>query len=93
MSLLEIRCPSCKGILWVDPGTGKVVDHRAADQQKVDFGDFLKSQGKDPHWDEKIKKAREEEARRKAEIEAKFKKAKDSPDELGPQALPPINWD
>jgi len=93
MSLLEIRCPLCKGTLIVDTVSGKVEEHKSIDHQKADFSEFLKSRGKDPHWEDKMKKAREDEARRKAEIEAKFKKARENPDELGPDVIPSINWD
>jgi len=46
MSLFETKCPMCKGTLWIDPSTMKVVDHKAADreqQKKADFAQFLKS--------------------------------------------------
>jgi hypothetical protein len=98
MSLFETKCPMCKGSLWVDPSTLKIVDHRPADHQKASLEQFLKDSKQDKGWDEKMKKAQEEEARRKAEIEEKFKKAakesanppgSGSPGEFGPN----INWD
>jgi hypothetical protein len=94
MSLFEVRCPLCKGKLWIDPASGKVVDHKAADQQKSNFEDFLKSRQKGTAWDEKMKKAKEEEERRKAEIEAKFKTAKDTTDGTPDETLKsPLDWD
>jgi hypothetical protein len=61
--------------LWIDPSTLKIVDHRPADHQKADLAQFLKDSKQDKGWDEKMRKAREDEARRKAEIEEKFRKA------------------
>jgi hypothetical protein len=46
LSLFEIKCPLCKGTIWIDPATGKVVDHQSADHQKGDFNEFLKSRQK-----------------------------------------------
>ena len=95
MSLFEIKCPMCKGTLWIDPASGKVVDHKSADQQKANFEDFLKSRKKGVAWDDKFQKAKDEEAKRKAEIEAKFKEAKESTDETGsPEPFKsPFDWD
>ena len=94
MSLFEIKCPLCRGKLWIDPASGKVVDHKAADQQKSNFEDFLKERQKGTAWDEKMKKAKEDEAKRKAEIEMKFKTAKDTT-EVGTdeQLKSPLDWD
>ncbi|MDR3012747.1 MAG: hypothetical protein LBU70_06005 [Chitinispirillales bacterium] len=75
MSLFETKCPQCKGTLWIDPSSLKIVDHRPADREKADLQKFLEDSKKDKGWDDKMKKAFEEEARRKAEIEEKFKQA------------------
>jgi hypothetical protein len=94
MSLFEIKCPLCKGTIWVDQSTGKVVDHKSGDKQKADFDEFLKSRkNSSPAWDDKFKKAQEEKARRKAEIEQKFKTAKEHPDELEGDVDSPFKWD
>lgn len=94
MSLLEIKCPLCKGVLWVDQSTGKVVDHKSADKQKTDFNEFLKAQkNPNPGWEDKFKKIQEDKARRKAEIEQKFKMAKENPDELEGDVDSPFKWD
>jgi hypothetical protein len=93
MSLFEIKCPICKGMLWIDPASGKVVDHRSADQPKADFDNFMKSRQKGVAWDDKMKKAKDEESRRKAEIEEKFKKAKDEKIEGKPEPHSPFDWD
>lgn len=94
MSLFEIKCPMCKGILWIDPASGKVVDHKSADQQKANFDEFLKSRQKSPAWDDKMKKAKEEEARRKAEIEQKFRVAKETTEpDADEQFHTPLDWD
>ena len=94
MSLFEIKCPLCKGTLWVDPSTGKVVDHKSGDKQKADFSEFLKAQKNyNPAWDEKFNKIKEEKAKRKAEIEEKFKKAKDLPGEASGEYDSPFKWD
>jgi uncharacterized protein YbaR (Trm112 family) len=94
MSLFEVKCPLCKGTLWVDQSTGKVVDHKSADHQKTDFDDFMKKQKeKSSQWEGKIKKAAEENAKRKAEIEEKFKVAKEKPEEIQGDYESPFKWD
>jgi ATPase subunit of ABC transporter with duplicated ATPase domains len=96
MALFEIKCPLCKGKLWIDPASGKVVDHQSADHQKGDFEEFLKSRQKGTAWDDRMKKAKEEEAKRKAEIAEKFKKAASEPAEINPDEKPmksPFDWD
>jgi hypothetical protein len=93
MSLFEIKCPMCKGTIWIDPSSGKVVDHKSADHQKADFTDFLQKQSQGKAWDDKMKKAKEEEAKRKAEIEEKFKKAKDTNDGTPEPFKSPLDWD
>ena len=95
MSLFEIKCPMCKGTIWIDPASGKVVDHQSADHQKGDFNEFLKSRQKGAGWDDRFQKAKTDEAKRKAEIEQKFKQAKESP-ESGSGENPmqsPFDWD
>jgi len=97
MSLIETKCPMCKGSLLIDPSTLKIVDHKPADHQKADLAQFLKDSKQDKGWDDKMKKAREDEARRKAEIEARFKQAKennnnnDNTSSTGPKSL--LDWD
>ncbi|KMQ51149.1 hypothetical protein CHISP_1855 [Chitinispirillum alkaliphilum] len=96
MSIFETKCPMCKGTLWIDPATCKVVEHKSPDQPKADFNEFLKSRKQGVSWDDKFQKAKEEEKRRKEEIEQKFKKAKEEkidnkPDETGPHSL--LDWD
>jgi hypothetical protein len=94
MSLLEIKCPLCKGTLWIDQSTGKVVDHKSSDKQKADFDEFLKARKNyNPAWEDKFNKAREEKAKRKAEIEERFRKAKENPDELQGEVDSPFKWD
>ena len=95
MSLLEVKCPVCKGTLWVDPLTGKVVDHKSFEHQKANFEEFLNSRKKGVAWDDKFQKAKEEEAKRKAEIELKFKQAKENPDEVDSSSplRTPFDWD
>jgi hypothetical protein len=94
MSLFEIKCPLCKGTLWVDQSSGKVVDHKSADHQKTDFNDFVKQQKeKSSQWEGKIKKAAEDTAKRKAEIEEKFKVAKEKPEEIQGDYESPFKWD
>jgi len=96
MGLFETKCPMCDGTLWIDPSTLNIVDHRAADHQKVDLQQFLKDSKQDKGWDEKMRKAREEEARRKAEIEEKFRHAKENTDTNDASAAGPrsvLDWD
>jgi len=96
MSLFEAKCPLCDGTLWIDPSNMKIVDHKPSEQSKADLDGFLKSYRQDKGWDSKMKKAKEEEARRKAEIEQLFKKAKDDKESndtssTGPKSL--LDWD
>ena len=93
MSLIETKCPMCKGVLWVDPSTSRIVDHRPADRQKADLEQFLKDSKQDKGWDDKMKKAREDEARRKAEIEEKFRQAKNMAEIPPEERKSHINWD
>jgi hypothetical protein len=97
MSLFEVKCPLCKGTLWIDPASGKVVDHQSADHKKGDFDEFMKNRQKGVAWDDRFQKAKDEEAKRKAEIEQKFKKAKEDKDAgPGPDDSPmksPLDWD
>jgi hypothetical protein len=96
MSLLEIKCPICKGTLKVDITTGEVVEHVEYEPPKANFEDFLSSRKKGVAWDDKIKKAQEDQAKRKAEIEMKFKQAKENPDTLADDSSPlrtPFDWD
>jgi len=94
MSFLEVKCPMCKGTLWIDRSTGKVVDHKSADKKKVDLDSFLEEQkNRSSKWEHKLKSAESVEAKRKAEIEAKFKKAKENPDEIEGDYQSPFQWD
>ncbi len=94
MSVFEVKCPMCKGSLWIDPATCKVVEHKSPDQQKTDFKEFLKSREKGVAWDDKFQKAKEEEKKRKAEIEQKFKQAKDLTDSKPDDPFKsPLDWD
>lgn len=94
MSLFEVKCPMCKGSLWIDPATCKVVDHKSADQQKIGLEEFLKKQKEGKAWDEKFSKAKEEEAKRKAEIEKKFKEAKENKEPIDKDTMrSPFDWD
>jgi hypothetical protein len=94
MSLFEVKCPLCKGKLWIDPASGKVIDHKAVDQPKSNFEDFLKSRQKGTAWDDKMKKVKEEEERRKTEIEQKFKIAREINDATLDETLKSLfDWD
>jgi hypothetical protein len=97
MSLFETKCPMCKGTLWIDSSTLRIVDHREADRKKADLAQFLKDSKQDKGWDAKMMAAREEEARRKAEIEEKFKRAREDKslnDGTPPGGLiSPLDWD
>ncbi|MDD5674096.1 MAG: hypothetical protein PHC61_08035 [Chitinivibrionales bacterium] len=94
MSLFEIKCPQCKATLFIDLATGKVVDHKSSDHQKADFNEFLKSREKGVAWDDKLNKVKNDQARRKAELEEKFKKAKEEGPVKPDEAMKsPFDWD
>jgi hypothetical protein len=94
MAVIEIKCPMCKGSIWLEQSTGKVVDHKGADQQKVDFNSFMKSQdGRASALEEKARKAKEDMAKRKVEIEQQFKQAKEHPEDLKGDVESPFKWD
>jgi len=94
MAILEIKCPACKASIWVDQSTGKVVDHKSADQQKVSLDSFLKAQQeKSGKWDQKMVKAKDDVARRKQELEERFKQAREHPEDLKGDVESPFKWD
>lgn len=94
MSLFEIKCPMCKGTIWVDPASGKVVDHKTHDHKTADLGEFMQAEkSKTGQWDDKFKKIAEDKEKRKAEIEKQFKAAKENPDSLEGNAENPFLWD
>ncbi|MBD3317519.1 MAG: hypothetical protein GF344_17145 [Chitinivibrionales bacterium] len=94
MSLVEIKCPMCKGAIWLDPSTGRVVDHQESGRRQASFDEFLKTQGKrGSQLEEQFKKAQEESVKRKEQMERQFKRAKDRPDELKGDVESPFDWD
>jgi len=94
MSLFEIKCPMCKGTIWINPSTGKIVDHKSADHKKIDLNDFLKSQkDRGSKLEEQFKKAKEEQQKRKQEMEEKFKRTKEHPEEFQGDYQSPFQWD
>ncbi|MDG5815589.1 hypothetical protein QA601_10890 [Chitinispirillales bacterium ANBcel5] len=95
MSIFEVKCPMCKGTLWIDPVTSKVVEHRSAEEKKMGFEEFLNSRKKGVCWDDKFKKAKEEERKRKEQIEQKFRSAKNDSSESSEDSKfrSPLDWD
>ncbi len=94
MAILEIKCPMCKGTMWLDQSTGKVVDHKSADQVKASFDSFMKAQQeKNSRWEDKLHRAKDETAKRKAELEERFRKAREDPDSIEGDYESPFKWD
>lgn len=94
MSVIEIKCPMCKGSIWIEQSTGTVVDHKSADQQKTDFDSFMKAQeGRKGKWDDKLTRAREDTVKRKAELEERFRQARENPDQVQGEYESPFKWD
>ena len=94
MNLLKVKCPGCKGLLWIDPSDGRIVDHKPADAKKIDLNDFMKSQKtRSSELEEQFKKAKEEKEKRKKQMEKDFLKAKENPDELEGEYQSPFQWD
>ena len=69
MSLFEIKCPMCKGTLWIDPATLKVVDHKSADHPKASLDNFYRHKKRESHGMTNSKKPK----RRKPEEKPKLK--------------------
>ena len=66
------------------------------DEEFCLLDEFLKARKKGVAWDDRMQKAKDEEAKRKAEIEQKFLKAKDDKDAGPPDDLvmkSPLDWD
>jgi hypothetical protein len=94
MSMFEIKCPICKATIWVDPSSGKVVDHKTTEQQKVDFSEFMKTQkNRGTDLENMFKKAKEDQTKRKEKLEEDFKRAKEHPEELKGDVESPFGWD
>lgn len=94
MSLFEIKCPICKGKIWVDSSTGSVVDHESADHKKINLDNFLKSQkDRSSELEDKFKKAKEKQEKRKMQMEKDFIKAKEHPEEIKGDYQSPFQWD
>ena len=94
MPQFEIRCPMCKGTLWIDQSTGRVIDHKTAEQQKISFDKFMKAQKeRSGKWESRMDKAKDETARRRAEIEEKFRQARENPDAVEGDYESPFKWD
>jgi ElaB/YqjD/DUF883 family membrane-anchored ribosome-binding protein len=94
MSLFEVKCPMCKGTLWVNPSNGEVVDHKSADHQKADLNEFLKShKDRGNVLEDKFKKAKSEQDKRRQEIEERFKDARKHADEFKGDIGTPFDLD
>jgi len=95
MSLFEIKCPMCKGTIWIDPSSGRLIDHKSADHKKLDLQDFMKSEkNKSSELEGKLIKAKEEHEKRKLQLEEDFKHAKEHPEDLeGEEYQSPFQWD
>lgn len=94
MSLFKIKCPMCKGTIWIDPSSGRLVDHKAADHKKIDLDDYMKSQkNRGSELEDKFKKAKQEQVKRKEQLEKDFKRAKEHPEEFEGEVTSPFQWD
>lgn len=94
MGLFEIKCPMCKGMLWINPSTGEVVDYKSADHKKIDLNDYLKSQkDRGAKLEEQFKRAKEDQKKRKKEMEEKFERSKEHPEEFQGDYQSPFQWD
>lgn len=84
----------CKGTIWVNPSTGKIADHKSADHKKIDLDDFLKSQkDRGSKLEQQFIKAKEEQQKRKVEMNEKFKRTKEHPEEFQGDYQSPFQWD
>jgi gas vesicle protein len=94
MSMFEIKCPMCKGTLWVNPSTGEVVDHKSADHHKADLGEFLKTQkDRGSVLEDKFKKAKDEQQKRKQELDSRFKDAAKRAEDFKGDVSSPFDWE
>jgi hypothetical protein len=94
MSLFEINCPMCKGTIWVDPSTGRVVDHQAADHQRASLDEFMKMQkNRGSALEEQFKKAKAEQEKRREQMDSQFRKAGQNDDGKPDTMRSPFDWD
>ncbi len=94
MSLIEVKCPMCKGTLWIDPSSGEVVDHKADGHKKIDFQSYMKEQKqRGSALEEKMRQAKEQEDKRRQAMDEKFKAAKERPDDIQGEYHSPFEWD
>lgn len=94
MSILEVKCPSCNGILKIDTEKEIVLEHKKNVEEKKGLGDFLEAEKtRKSDLESLFNKSNEESKKRKAALEEDFKKAKENPDEIEGDYQNPFQWD
>lgn len=94
MSLIEVKCPSCKSVLKIDVEKKIIVEHTAHTEEKADLSSFLESEkSRKSDLENLFNKGCEESKKRKASLEEEFKKAKENPDSIEGDYQSPFQWD
>ena len=90
---IEVICPSCQTKMVIDAKTGLVI-HSEHKKPEYSFDEALeRERTKKDLTDELFSKAFEDEKRRKANLEDKFKEALESKDELDDPSIRPWELD
>ncbi len=80
---LKSECPCCGSALYIDRETGKVMRHEKKKREIESMENFLTKEKNKKEWlDARFDKAKDSEKNRMAELEKKFKFARDNKDSL-----------
>ncbi len=92
---IKVKCPLCKGVLWIDPSTGRVIDSKKHDDKKMELNDFVKStKDSGARLEKEFEKSKREAEERKNSLEQEFRnldKYKTKGDDERPEN--PFDWD
>jgi len=74
--IIEVICPKCHSVLFIDVETKKVVQHKKSEKPKHSFDDLLrKEKEKKSQTEERFLSAKELEKTKKKKAEDIFKKS------------------
>ena len=90
---IAVTCPCCQALLTVDSETGIVISSKSR-KESYSFDDALKKEkDRKEKTDELFAKVFEDEKKRQAGLEEKFRRALESKDELDEPPPRPIDLD